>query len=407
MIASETAQFQDLVVLLSLAVIAPLLTQLARRISISAVVLEILLGMLVGPQLLGWVSTEGVIESFAAFGLAMLFFLAGFEVDFSRLVGAPLRQASIGWFGSLAVALAIGGVLALSGVVIDSLVVGLCLTTTALGALLPILRDQGDLHSPFGERVTANGALGEFGPIVAIALLFAGGNPAIEGLLLIGFFLLVGIALALTRRFHVPWVHDLLRRGLRSSNQLPVRLCLLLVAVLVWIASSFGLDMLLGAFAAGVVVRFAVFGDGETGADAQLFGEKLEGIGFGIFIPIFFVSTGVAFDLEALFSSTTTLLKVPMFLGLILLARAVPVYLAHRSAMPKRDLTALALYTATALPLIVAITHIGVETDRMRPENATALVAAGMLSVLVFPVIAGQLRAGSTSAPHHDAAVPA
>jgi Kef-type K+ transport system membrane component KefB len=390
---SEAAQFHDLVVLLAMAVIAPLLITVARRVRISAVVLELLFGMLVGPQLLGWVKPGGVVESFGTFGLALLFFLAGFEIDPSRLRGRPLRLAGLSWLGSLAVGLGAGAVLALSGVVLDSLVVGLALTSTALGALLPILRDQGELETEFGQVVTANGAVGEFGPIVAIALLFAGHSPLAESLLLIGFLLLVAGALALSRVARPPWLEQALRSGLRSSNQLPVRLCLLLLALLVWVAAELGLDMLLGAFAAGVVLRFAV-GGVATGPDVELLSEKLEGIGFGIFVPIFFLSTGVAFDLDALFGSAATLLKVPLFLALLLAARGLPTSLVHRGVLEGRDRTALALLASTALPLIVAITTIGLDTGRMRPGNATALVAAGMLSVLAFPVVASQLRRG-------------
>ena len=208
---SETAQFHDLVVLMALAVAAPLLTRLAKRIRVSAVVLEILLGILVGPELLGWVQVDGVIESFAIFGLAFLFFLAGFEIDPSRLRGPPLRMASVSWVGSLAVALAVGAVLATSGVVLDSVIVGLALATTALGMLLPILRDQGEMTTDFGNLVTANGAVGEFGPIVAIALLLAGNNPLFESLLLVTFLVLVALTLWVSRRRRPEWLDGALR----------------------------------------------------------------------------------------------------------------------------------------------------------------------------------------------------
>jgi Kef-type K+ transport system membrane component KefB len=389
---SEAAQFHDLVVLLALAVIAPLIAQLARRISISAVVLEILLGILIGPQLLDLVSPGGVIDTFGTFGLALLFFLGGFEIDPARLRGQPMKLASTAWAGSLAIGLSAGAVLALYGVVVDSLIVGLALTTTALGALVPILRDRGDLRSDFGASVSANGAIGEFGPIVAIALLLAGDSPAVSSLLLLLFVALVVVALLLARLDRPAWFGKVLRSGLHTSSQLPVRMCLLLVALLVWVAAELGLDLLLGAFAAGVIVRFAV-GEGDADRDVEVFSQKLEAIGFGVFIPIFFVKTGVSFDVDALFASWVTILKVPFFLSLLLVARGVPVYLAHRKVGTGHDRLALALYSATALPLIVAITTIGLDAGRMRPDNATALVAAGMLSVLAFPVIAGRLRA--------------
>jgi Kef-type K+ transport system membrane component KefB len=392
---SEAAEFHDLVILFTLAVAAPLLARLARRIGVSAVVIEILLGMAVGPFALGWVEFEGVIESFAVFGLALLFFLAGFEIDPARLRGAPITRAGTAWVGSLATGLAIGVVLASTGVVIDSMLVGLTLTTTALGTLLPILRDRGEFDTPFGTAVTANGAVGEFGPIVAIGVLFAGDNPFVGSALLIGFLAIVIGVLLLTRLPYPAPLERVMRSGLHSSNQLPVRVCLLLVAVLVWVAAELGLDLLLGAFAAGLIVRYVLGASVHHDHDARVLSEKLEGIGFGVFIPIFFVSTGVAFDFDALFESPSTLLKVLMFLALLLLARGVPVWLVHRRSAPGGEAVAIALYAATALPLIVAITTVGVETDRMRPSNAAALVAAGMVSVLVFPVVAAAVRRGS------------
>jgi Kef-type K+ transport system membrane component KefB len=326
------------------------------------------------------------------FGLALLFFLAGFEIDPARLRGRPITSAGVSWVASLVVGLAIGTVLATTGIVLDSMLVGLTLTTTALGTLLPILRDRGEFDTPFGTAVTANGAVGEFGPIVAIGVLFAGDNPFVGSLLLVGFLTLVVVVLLLARLPHPAWLVRMMRSGLHSSNQLPVRACLFLVAVLVWVAAELGLDLLLGAFAAGLIVRYVLGASVESDHDATVLSEKLEGIGFGVFIPIFFVATGVAFDFDALFESSTTLLKVAMFLGLLLLARAVPVWLVHRRSMSPRDSVAVALYSATALPLIVAITTVGVETERMRPGNASALVAAGMVSVLLFPVVAASVR---------------
>src|SRR5262249_28027660 len=256
---------------------------------------------------------------------------------------------------------------------LNTLIIGLALTTTALGTLLPMLRDAGDLETTFGNMTVAIGTVGEFGPIVAIALLLTGSNPFSTGALLVAF---VGIAVAaslLAAASPVPRIVAVLRRNLHSSAQLPVRVSVLLVVALVWIASELGLDVLLGAFAAGVVVR--LFSEGD---DAVVIRGKLEAIGFGFLVPIFFIVSGMTFDLNAPTASTSTIIRLPIFLGLFFVVRGVPAFLLYRRDLPTSDLLPLALFSATALPLVVVITSIGLDTGRMRPENAAALVGAGM-----------------------------
>ena len=373
---------QSLALIAVAAVLAPLLAELLRKLRIPSVVIEIALGIIIGQQVLGWAQVSDLVEGLSELGLAFLMFLAGFEIDLQRIKGHPLVQACVGWLLSLAIAFGIAVFLVSSGFALNSLVIGLVLTTTALGTLLPMLRDADILTTRFGAFMLAIGTVGEFGPIVAIALLLSSDSPLGTGALLVVFVAVAVAAALMAIRPQPPKVVALLRRNLHSSSQLPVRISVLLIILLVWLASSLGLDVLLGAFAAGVVVRLLSHGE-----DGEVVRVKLEAIGFGFLVPIFFIVSGMQFDLDALLDSPRTILRLPLFLVLFLVVRGIPALLLYRRDLPRDQLVPLALFSATGLPLIVVITGIGVDSGRMLPENAAALVGAGMLSVLIFPLL--------------------
>ena len=380
------------VVIVAAGVAAVLLAELLRGIRIPVVVLEIALGIIIGPQLLGWATVSPVIDALSQLGLTMLMFLAGFEADPGRIRGRPLNLAVAGWIVSLLLAFGLAAILVATGRVRSDLIVGLALATTALGTLLPILRDGRLLETRFGTYVLATGTVGEFGPIVAVALLLTSDAPLRTALLLVGFVAVVVAAAVIAVRPHPPQVGALLYKHLHTSGQLPVRVIVLLIFVLVWLASELGLDVLLGAFAAGVIVRLAT-----AGLDIEPVESKIEGIGFGFLIPFFFVVTGMNFDLDALTESATTLLRLPLFLLLFLVVRGLPTLL-YRKDLPRDQWLPFALLSATALPLVVVITNIGVETDRMTSANAAALVGAAMASVMVYPQVASALLRRGTQA---------
>ena len=365
------------------AVISPLLAELTGRLGVPGVVFEIALGIVIGPAVLGVAHPGGIVTALEAMGLSYLMFLAGLELDLARIRGRSLRLAAVGWMISLALALAIASVLTVLGTVLDALVIGLALTTTALGTLLPILRDTGLTEGRFGARVMAIGSVGEFGPVLAVAVLLDHRNPETTAVLLL-VFVVVAVAAALAAaRPHPPRVIQFLHRHVHSSAQLPVRISVLLIIGLVFLAFRLGLDVLLGAFAAGIVVRLFVQGEDRT-----IVRGKLEAIGFGFLVPIFFIVSGMQFDLRALLATPAGLLRVPLFLVLLLVVRGTPALLLYRRDLPRYQLVPLGLVSATGLPLIVVITTIGVQEGRMRPVNAAALVAAGMLSVLLYPLLA-------------------
>jgi Kef-type K+ transport system membrane component KefB len=332
----------------------------------------------------------------ANFGLAFLFFLAGFEIDFPAIRGRPIALAAIGWLMSLVVCLGVGFGLQLCGMVDSGLIVGAALATTALGTLMPILRDARELSTRFGAYAVASGAVGEFGPIVLTALVLSSGEREPRGTLVLMFVFtaitILGALVAL--KYRPPRLIGIIQEKMETSAQLPVRLAILVLASLVILARNFGLDAILGALAAGVLVALA--SAGELGKTLR---HKLDGIGFGFFVPIFFVTTGLRYDLHALITSSLALLQLPMFLTLFLVVRGLPALLIARRDLDIRSQVALGLLSATELPLVIAIAEIGVKSGEIMPETAASLVGAGMASVLLFPIGALTLRRMAAAQP--------
>ncbi len=390
------AAVPTLVLIAAAAALAPLVTDAVRRfVAIPEVVVQIVFGIILGPYVLALTHTNDVVSALSDFGLAYLMFLAGTELDLSRMKEGRIRQAAVGWGISLALALIIGGALVASGLVRDRVVLALCLTTTALGTLLPILQDAHVFESRFGRITLSVGAVGEFGPVMAVAVLLTTKNAPVTIGLLALFVVIAAVTVILAARVHPPRLVSLLRRHLQTTSQLPVRISVLLVIVLVYLTLQLGLDVLLGAFVAGIVVRLLIAGE-----ESELVINKLETIGFGFLVPIFFIVSGTRFDLRALIHQPVALARVPLFLVLFLVVRGAPAMLLYRKVLEQKQRWALAFFSATGLPIIVVITTVGVAEGRMLPVNAAALVAAGMLSVFVYPLLGlRQLQAANGAVP--------
>ncbi|HWO16342.1 MAG TPA: cation:proton antiporter [Solirubrobacterales bacterium] len=386
MIEVDTESFFVIVVVAAVAAIT--VAAVPRRFAPPVVVVELLLGIVVGPEVLDLARTDDFIDFFSNLGLGMLFFFAGYEIDFERIKGRPLKLGACGWLLSVALAYGIGGALAAAGVVLSFLYTGSAMATTAIGTLIPILRDNGELKTKFGTYLLAAGGAGEFGPILLVTLVLSTANPLHEAAILLAFVALaIAIAMISVRFAWRGW--PALERTFEASSQLAVRVTVVLVFGLVLLAGKLGLDVLLGGFVAGMITRLAL-----RGHELQIFESKLTAVGFGFFVPFFFVTSGIAFDLDAL-GSVTAMLKLLMFFGLFLVVRGVPALLLYRGVLAARDRAALAFYSATELPLVVAITTIAMDTGNMKSSTAAGLVGAAMLSTLVFPFVAMALRKGS------------
>ncbi len=397
------AALPTLVLIAVAAVLAPVISERSGALRVPSVVIELALGILMGPYVLKLAHVNSLVTALSDMGLTFLMFLAGYDLELSRVKGQPLKLASLSWLLSLALALGVAFALVSTGLALDTLIVGLALTTTALGTLLPVIKDAGVLDTRFGAFLLGVGTVGEFGPIVLVALLLTRKDPVISTVLLVSFVAVATVTALLASRAQPPKLVALLRRHLDSSAQLPVRVAVLLVLLLVFLAFKLGLDVLLGAFAAGIVVR--LFTTGTDREDSEVVKSKLEAIGFGFLVPIFFIVSGIDFDLHILISRPSALLRLVLFLVLLLVIRGAPVFLVYRQALSRAERVPLALFSGTGLPLIVVITTIGTSEGRMIPENAAALVGAGILSVLLFPML-GLRRLRASTWPDTRAETP-
>lgn len=367
---------------------AAIATAIAPKTALPVVVVELVLGIIIGPQVLDLAQPDQFIEFFSSLGLGMLFFFAGYEIDFERLRGLPLKLGVAGWAISLVIAYALSALMQTTGLVLSTLFVGTAMCTTAIGTLIPVLSDAGELRTRFGTYLLAAGAVGEFLPILLTTLLFSTKGAASNALLLLAFVALAVIAAVVATR-EAELGADLFERGLETSGQLPVRAAVLAVFGLGALAASLGLELLLGGFVAGVITRLAL-----RGQEVPVFESKLKAVAYGFFIPFFFVVSGVKFNLDALLSSTRGLLLLPFFLALFLLVRGLPAMVLYRE-LDLRERSSLALFSATQLPLVVAITSLATDQGHMRSSTAAALVGAAILSTTIFPLLALRLRGRS------------
>ena len=368
----------ELFVVATVSALAPVVSAMIPRIRVPQVVLLILGGILIGPVGLG-VEVSPAIQLISNVGLGFVFLLAGFEIDPTMLLARAGKLALWVWLISLIVGAALVGALAWIDYVHAFVPVALALTTTALGTVLPILREHGLLDRPFGRYFLATGAIGELFPILAIAI-FLGVNSRLSALLSILVIALIAVALAASQRMlHGRRLATIVSQGADTTGQTTLRFAILLLLGLLVLAGEFGLDVVLGAFLAGMVLRR------WAPAEMHSFEGKLDAIGYGFFIPVFFISAGMGVDLQSILDAPARLL---VFLALLLVVRGLPVLVVYRRALAPRERTQLLLCTATTLPLIVALTQIGLANGTMLPENAAALVGAGVLSVLFFPLVA-------------------
>ena len=386
-------------VIFVIAVAAPLLAQTRLGSRVPVVVIEVLLGVLIGPHVLQLIDNNDFLATMRSIGMAAVMFMAGMEIDFNRIQGKPLSFAVRGWFSSVVLAGVVVAVLHVIPDVQAPMMVVIALTTTGLGTLLPILRDSGQLEAPFGRMMLAAGTLGEVGPIVAASLALSSRYSTWQEFLFLLVFLgLVALAAAIGVGARPPKVIALLSRTMHASTQLPVRLSLMILGGLILIANEFGFEAVFGAFAAGMIVGLAT-----RGPDGEAFRLKIDAVGFGWFAPFFYVGTGIAFDVGALTRDVPTMLLLPTFLALFLLVRGLPVLL-YRRDLAKGELLPFALSTSvTSLGLVVVITHVGLQTNHISPDIARALVGAALLSLLVFPTLSRILlsRAQAVASPIH------
>jgi Kef-type K+ transport system membrane component KefB len=380
----HTTSFGGLAIVAAAALVAPLALGLVPAVRLPAIVLEILLGIVIGPQVLGWVTVDMPIEVLSVLGLTFLLFLSGLEVDYERFRGPRVRRVAIGFTISFGLAIGIGLVLHAAGFVRSPLLIGIALSATSVGIVVPILKDAGQIESSFGQTVVAGSSIAEIATIVLLSLFFSeeAGGIGVK-LFLAGLFSAFVLAVGVTL-FGVeqsPRISMALVRLQDTTAEIRVRAAFLLLTVFVVLAERLGLEAILGAFLAGAILKLV---DRDQAMTHPEFRRKLEAVGYGVFVPVFFVVTGVTFDLKALVTSASSLVLVPIFLLALFVARGLPA-LIYRS-LSKREIAAAALLQATSISFLVVAGQLGVQLRLLRPSVSAALVAAGLLSVLLFPV---------------------
>src|SRR5215471_14846170 len=369
------------------ACLAPLLISITHAYILPTVVLEIVGGIIIGPQVLNWVHVDVFLGFLSTMGLSYLLFLSGLEVDVQRLKGRIMILAGGAFLISFGLASLIGFGLYSIGKVSSPLLITIMLVSTSLGIVIPILKDAGESSTNFGQLVIAGATLGEFGSIILVSLLFSSeiSGPFTKVFFFgIFVFLILLVTLTVLRVHRTTWFLKMLNRFRDSTSQINVRIALTLLVGFVGLAYGFGVEAILGAFLAGVVFRTVYK---ETSEIRPLLRVKLEAIGFGFFVPIFFISSGINFNLHALFANITILELVPIFLIALLLVRSIPAIL-YRRRLDSRHIVIAGLLQATSLTFIVAATQIGEQLHLISSAVSAALIAAGLLSVIIYPLIA-------------------
>jgi Kef-type K+ transport system membrane component KefB len=385
--------FTNLLIVIAAGFAAPFALGFFPKIRLPAIVFELVLGIILGPAVLGWVHVDDPVSVFSLIGLAVLLFLAGIEIEFEKLRGKVLRATLVGFILSFGIAIVLGLILKQAGLVKQPIFLAVLLCATSLGVLVPVLKDAGQVNSTFGQLVIAAGSIADFGAVILLSLLFSekSTSTTTQVILLVGLFavaLLIGLAVAGIE--HSRTVRMVLARLQDTTAQIRVRAAFLILIGFVALAGQLGLEVILGAFLAGAIVSLI---DQDRAMTHPLFRRKLEAIGFGVFIPAFFVTSGVKYDLTALTSSGSTIVRVPIFLAALLLARGLPALLYAR-LIPRKQIVIAGLMQGTSLPFIVAGTAIGQQLGLISAGSSAALIAAGLLSVLIFPALSLALLRG-------------
>ena len=393
-----TFDFTGLLVVAAVAFVAPLLAGLVPGRLLPAVVLEVLLGLAVGPQGLGWVKPQGAVELLYFMGLGFLLFLAGQDIDPKHFSDPMVRVTSTAYVISLALAFPFAlGLTSLATGSADLRLVALCLTSSSLGIVVPVVRDAGEINSDFGQLTVMAATVGEFASLLLLTILFsADAKSTPEQILYVG---IMGVAAAITGLgLYALWRSGRMARVLSAlddtASQLRVRGAFVILLIFAGLAHGFGVDSLLGAFVAGVVLRLA---DRDDRPNIEIFQAKLDAIGFGFLIPVFFVVTGAQFNVDALFSHASALELVPLLVVSFLIVRGAPALL-YRSRLGTRPAVAVGFLQAATLTFPVVVAEIGLSLDLLSQATGAALIGAALLSVLIFPAVALTLRPWTVAA---------
>lgn len=383
--------FISLCVIMAVASLAPFISAMVPHNLLPEAVILVAGGVLIGESGLNIAHMSEPVSLVRELGLGFLFLMAGFEVDLHGLRGRSGKLAVGSWFLSAFAALIVTALVpSISVFSTQGIALSIAMTATALGTLIPILRDRGMLDSKVGKTIVNHGTIGELFPILAMALLLGVGGTAVNAAVLGGFLALTVLLALIPLKVRAAGqeIVRVIHLGAQTTAQTTVRLTVMLLLGLITLAAVFNLDVVLGAFAAGFILRQIVpLGRKELE-------DKLDGIGYGFFIPVFFVTTGVTLDVGAVAKAPGF---VALFVLLLMVVRGIPVAFSSYVELDSKPLTRLrqalriACYASTSLPMIVAVTQLAVGRGVMDSSFASMLVVAGACSVLIMPLFGSLL----------------
>jgi Kef-type K+ transport system membrane component KefB len=391
--------FTNVMVVGAIAVAAPLIAVAIPKVKVPGIVIEFALGVVVGPDVLGWVSIDEPLDVLSLLALGFLLFIAGTEVELKSLRGTLLTKAVAGYAISFALAMAIALTLGAADIVLTPALIAVILSATGLGVVIPILRAANLTTTATGQTILIVATVAEFTAVLLLALFFGEGQSGVlANLLVVVLYAVIAVVLWLLLRWvdSRPRVMRQFEKMEGGTVQIRIRIALLILFLFLVVSQRFGLESILGAFAAGIVLGDLRRADRDDPASS--FWPKVEALGFGFLIPLYFVVGGIRFDLSGLLDSPSAMLRVPLFLVLFLVVRGVPALL-FRKQLGARTTAALALLSATSLSFVITATDIGVRIGKLRDINATALVGAAVLAMVIFPLVAQSLLSGSRAAP--------
>lgn len=384
-----------LVNLLGVAAVAftvPFVLGFFPRVKIPSVTLELVAGILIGPAVLGWIEPGPVVSILATIGVAFLLFLAGLELDIDVMKGAPLVRGSIGFALSFMLALGLMAPLGATGFILSPLLVAIMLSSTAVGILVPVLRDTGHLNTAVGHFTLSGSCIAEVATIALLGVFFAGkeSSAGVSALLLVVVIVLAVLLLGALRYTH-RWTpgRRILDKLEETSAQVRVRFAVLVLIAAATLAMNFGFEGILGTFAAGIVVGVVVRGDPFE----ETLRSKLRVIGFGLFVPAFFVTSGLRFDLSRI-NEAADVGRAALFFGAMVVVRTVPAFV-YRPYLTWRECLAAGLLQSTNLSFIVVAVTVGTELGLLREVNGSALILAGLASAVILPAVATMLLGGA------------
>jgi Kef-type K+ transport system membrane component KefB len=374
------------VVVAVIAFTAPVLRELIPRLFVPSIVIELVLGIIVGPQVLGIAHSSQAVDLFSTIGLAALLFLAGREIDVERLRGEVLERGLACLALGFLIAAALAAPLHQVGLIKTPLLVAVILVATSLSVIIVPLRDEGEVNTSFGQQVIATAAIAEFASVILLSFFYSNERSGYgTELVHLSAFVLLAIVVFLTvsRAGRNTRLSEAMGRLRESSAQIQTRADLALVAIVVGITTQLGLESILAAFTVGVIRGMTEERDEESD-------QKREAVALGIFVPFFFVSSGLNFHLDELFASIGGVIRLPVFVLALLAVHVIPALL-YRRTMGTRMAVAAGLLQATSFSFIIVATQIGLRLHIMVEATATALVGAGLISVIAFPAIAFSL----------------